>query len=39
MWLIQFGRLAFVDLAALMRRVVAKLNQRGNRAWVTGRGM
>jgi len=37
--MIKFGRLAFVDLAALMRRVVAELNQRGNRAWVTGRGM
>lgn len=35
--LIQFGRLASVALAVLMRWTVGKWSQWGNRAWVTGR--
>ena len=35
--LIQFGRLAFVALAVLVRWTVGKWNQWGNQAWVTGR--
>ena len=35
--LVQFGRLAFVAVAMLVRWIVSKLEQTGKGAWVTGR--
>ena len=35
--LVKLAKLAFIALAVLLRWMVGKLDQHGNRTWVTGR--